>query len=470
MDKDQEFAKPAPEQKLFVGGHWLDGQEWFEVRDKLTGEVLAAVPTCEEELLEMAVQASYDIQGSLAARSGEERAASLSAWAKQLGARRSLLARLLHREAAVPVRWADVEIEQAVAVLLAAADEAARLEQEASGTDPGSRLSLRRPVGSVAVLLPARQALFRAAQLCGAAIAAGCPVVLLAHPLTPLSVIGLVESAQAANFPPGTINLVFGLRQSIGLKLAADPRVALLVTGGPAPDQEALASARGQRPRIQVGSGHGCAFLDRGADVASCVTALLARRFRNPRWAAGELAYVLCPEELTARLHAALGEGAVSLPGGHRENPDDVVPWQLTESAVRFATDWLDAITGMGGKVASGGRHNGLYVEPAVVTAPAGTRALPPPPAGAPFFVIDSYDKHPRAQLERFPDITEMLIFTPDPKRALELARLTDAERVDVIAPHSTGQVSPGPTGAADISALLAGMTRTTNVNLLYVP
>jgi len=81
MDKDREVSQTAPEQKLFVGGHWLDGQEWFEVRDKLSGDVLASVPICEDELLEMSVQAAHDAQSALA-QTKAERAGALAAWPK----------------------------------------------------------------------------------------------------------------------------------------------------------------------------------------------------------------------------------------------------------------------------------------------------------------------------------------------------------------------------------------------------
>ena len=79
MDKDQEFGKTAPEQKLFVGGHWLEGQEWFEVTDKLSGDVLASVPICEEELFEMALQSAHDAVQRLSEYPAQERAKGLIA-------------------------------------------------------------------------------------------------------------------------------------------------------------------------------------------------------------------------------------------------------------------------------------------------------------------------------------------------------------------------------------------------------
>jgi acyl-CoA reductase-like NAD-dependent aldehyde dehydrogenase len=470
MDKDQEFAKAAPEQKLFVGGHWLDGQEWFEVRDKVSGDVLASVPICEDELLEMAVQAAHDAHAALCAQSARARAGALAAWAKQLDSLRASLLALLHREAAIPALWADEEIHQAVAVLLAASGETTRNERTAS-PESGPQISVTEPVGTVAAILPERHALFHAAQLAGAAIATGCPVILVAHPLAPLSVIRLVEASQAAGFPPGAISLVYGLRKELGELLAADARVALLAIAGHNRQRDTLAAARGLRPRIEVGAGTACAYLDRGADVAAAVTALLARRFRNPRWAKRELAAVLCPQALVARFLDGLSQGVMSLPGGRPASASNVVPWQITEHAAQAAVDWLQVVGEMGGKLVCGGGRKGLYVEPAVVVAPAGTGVLPMPPSGAPFFLVDSYDKHPRVQLSRFPDLAEMLIFTPDARRAMELSAVADVEHVDVIAPRPPQESMPSQAmspPAEDLSALLSGMTRRKQVNLLF--
>jgi len=471
MDKDREVSQTAPEQKLFVGGHWLDGQEWFEVRDKLSGDVLASVPICEDELLEMSVQAAHDAQSALA-QTKAERAGALAAWAKQLDLRRSAILPLLHRESALPVLWADEEIHQAVAVLLAASGESARLgEAGAGGTT--TQHSLLEPVGTVAVILPERQPLFHAAQLAGAALAAGCPVILVAHPLAPLSVIRLVEASQSSGFPPGSISLVYGLRKDLSERLAADPRISLLATAGAGRHRDSLVVARGPRPRLEVGAGNGCAFLDRGADVASAVTALLARRFKNPRWGRADLTAVLCPQALNARLLETLSAGVKTLPGGRANSTSNVIPWQITETAAQTAVDWLAVIGEQGGRVVAGGERNGLYVEPAVVIAPAGTRDVPLPPPGAPFFLVDSYDKHPRVQLARFPDLAEILIFTPDARRVLELAAVADVERVDVIAPRppqEPAQVTSeaGATPAADLATLLSEMTRRKKINLLY--
>lgn len=181
--------------------------------------------------------------------------------------------------------------------------------------------------------------------------------------------------------------------------------------------------------------------------------------------------FVLSHESLTSRLHESLGAAVMSLSGGRPTDMSTVVPWQLSEQAAQSAVDWLAVMKESGGSVFCGGRRTSTYVEPAVVTAPAGTRALPSPPPEAPFFVIDSYDKHPRAQLERFPELTAALVFSPDARRGVQLARLADVSRVEVFSPRpATAGSSPGgadPSGV-DLSDLIADMTRRKRVDMVY--
>jgi succinate-semialdehyde dehydrogenase / glutarate-semialdehyde dehydrogenase len=61
----------------------------------------------------------------------------------------------------------------------------------------------------------------------GAAIAAGCTVVIKPAAETPYTAIALAELAEQAGFPKGVINIVTGYStvKDIGLELCENPRV-----------------------------------------------------------------------------------------------------------------------------------------------------------------------------------------------------------------------------------------------------
>jgi acyl-CoA reductase-like NAD-dependent aldehyde dehydrogenase len=304
-----------------------------------------------------------------------------------------------------------------------------------SGTDtplPTADLSLRSPVGTVGVILPDRHALFFAAQLSGAALATGCPVVLKAGPLTPLAVAKLVELAASAAWPPGSLNLIYGTNRELGKKLAADARVVLLALAGPAREREALGAVRAGRPFLSVGGGFGCAILDRTAQIPATVERLLSLRFRRPVLGRTPPYFILSPQDLSNRLLEALISGVSKLTGDDMNDDSAEVPWQVSDALAQRAEDWLAAIRQAGGIIAQGGRRSGTFVEPTVVIAPAGYRRIAPPPEDAPVFVIDSYDKQLLRHLDRIPALEQASVFAGDLTSALELAKLPDVTRVDV--------------------------------------
>lgn len=466
MNKDK-VSQSVPEFKLFVGGHWLAGQEWFEVRDKISSEVIGTVPMCEDELYEMALTAARDSGASLARMPAERRAAELRRWADSLIRARETLAAGLRRETAVPLSWARLEVEQASQTLRRLAGECERADaetvsipREAQHVLASVDFSLRHPVGLVAALLPDRHPLFYAAQLAGAAIASGCPIILKAGPLAPIAVKQFVEQGAQLSWPPGCLNLIYGSNRELGQKLASDPRVALLALGGHTPDRDALVAIRAGRPTLDSGAGFGCALLDRNADVAQTTTRLLALRFRSPEVGRAAPFFIVVPQALASRLGESLAAGLAALKGASPDDAGAEVPWQISDNMAQRVMDWISTVQQAGAIVSHGGQRHGSYVEPVVVTAPAGYREIPAPPPTAPVFIIDSYDKQPERHLRRIPELEEVYIFAGSLQAALDLARIPEVPRVEVF-PDKLG-----PTLAVEqphdyerLRQLIAGMT-----------
>lgn len=468
MDKDKATGKSVPEFKLFVGGHWLAGQEWFEVRDKTSNDIIGTVPMCEDELYEMAVTAARDSGAALARMPAERRAAGLRRWADSLTRARETLASGLHRETAVPLSWALLEVEQASLTLKRLASECERAEAETVSIPRETYtaltsvdFSLCHPLGTVAALLPDRHPLFYAAQLAGAAIASGCPVILKAGPLAPVTVKQFVEQGAQINWPPGCLNLIYGSNRDLGNKLSADPRIVLLAIGGYTADREALTAVRAGRPALTAGAGLGCALIDRHADLAQITARLLALRFRSPQIGRAAPYFVLAPQAVGARLSESLAAGLAALKGASPGDAGNEVPWQISDNMAQRVMEWISNLQQAGGIVSHGGQRHGAYVEPTVITAPAGYRAIAAPPHTAPVFIVDTYDKQPERHLARFPELEEVYIFASSLPAALDMARIPEVPRVEIFPDRAVpSQASENPHDHERLRHILAGMTR----------
>jgi betaine-aldehyde dehydrogenase len=114
---------------------------------------------------------------------------------------------------------------------------------------------VRRPAGVVAAITPWNFPLIMAVWKLGAALAAGCTVVLKPAPTTPRSSIRLAELALEAGLPAGALSVVTG-DGVVGEALVTHPGVDMItVTGSSATGRRimALASDRPKRVHLELG-------------------------------------------------------------------------------------------------------------------------------------------------------------------------------------------------------------------------
>lgn len=122
---------------------------------------------------------------------------------------------------------------------------------------------IRRPVGTVAAIAPWNFPLVMAVWKAGAALAAGCSVVLKPAPNTPRSAIRLAELAIAAGLPEGVFSVVTGGAE-VGEALVADPRVDMITATG--------STATGRRIMECAASGPTRVHLELGGKAPLIVT------------------------------------------------------------------------------------------------------------------------------------------------------------------------------------------------------
>jgi NADP-dependent aldehyde dehydrogenase len=178
----------------------------------------------------------------------------LRAYADRIEANADKICAAAAQETGYPVapRLEDVELPRTTGQLRQAA---------AAASDPAWRLpvvdakaniaSVLEPIGPVAVFGPNNFPLAFNGVSGGdfaAAIAAGNPVIAKAHSSHPTTCRLLAECAQeaatATGMPPGTVQLLFGLRREDGTRLVADPRLgAATFTGSRAAGMKLKAAA-----------------------------------------------------------------------------------------------------------------------------------------------------------------------------------------------------------------------------------
>jgi succinate-semialdehyde dehydrogenase/glutarate-semialdehyde dehydrogenase len=270
--------------RLFVGGAWRDGGAgWLPVIDPATESEAGRVALAGDTDIRDAVAAAHGAFPAWAATPAHERGAILKRAAGLLGDRSAEIARTLSVEGGK--LWAEAvgEVGRAAETLLWNGEEAGRIEGDVlAGKAPASqRLSVPAPVGVVAAFAAWNFPAVLATRKLGAALAAGCTVVLKAAEATPGTAAEVVRALADAGAPAGVVNLVFGDPARVSAQLIGAPEVrAVTFTGSTAVGRIiAGQAAQGLKRTVLELGGHAPVIVDADADVDLAVTATLPAKF-----------------------------------------------------------------------------------------------------------------------------------------------------------------------------------------------
>jgi aspartate-semialdehyde dehydrogenase len=227
----------------------------------------------------------------------------------------------------------------------------------------------REPVGVVGCVTPWNFPSAMITRQAGAALAAGCTVVVRPDSETPFSALALAALAEQAGLPPGVFNVVTGAAEPIvGVLCDHDEVRALSFTGSTAVGR--LLAARGgktlKRLSMELG-GHAPFLLFADADLDKAVEAAVAAKFQTTGQdcLAANRIYVEAPvyEAFVDRFTGAvrrlrLGDGLAG--------DVDLGPMIHERAVAKCAAHVADALE-KGARLTTGGPAQGLFLPPAVL-------------------------------------------------------------------------------------------------------
>jgi len=142
---------------------------------------------------------------------------------------------------------------------------------------------LKDPVGPVAAFTPWNFPINQVVRKVGAALAAGCSMLVKAAEETPAAPAELIRAFADAGIPPGVLGLVYGNPAEISSYLIPHPVIRKITFTGSTPVGKQLAAMAGQhmkRVTMELG-GHAPVIIAEDADVALAVKAAAGAKFRN---------------------------------------------------------------------------------------------------------------------------------------------------------------------------------------------
>lgn len=267
----------------FVEGQWQAEGQPDPVIDPATGEEIAHVARCGAAEMEMAIAAAERSFPAWRALLPARRGAILRSWASLMLEHAEELAILVTSEQGKPLAEACHEISYGASFLEWFAAEGERAYGETIPSHKaGSLLQVRmQPIGIAAAITPWNFPIAMITRKAGAALAAGCPIIVKPAPETPLSALALARLAEQAGFPSGVLQVLVGDPIELSAPLLDDTRVrALSFTGSTKVGRLLLKGAADSVKKVSLElGGHAPFLVFDDVDVQKAVKGAMAAKF-----------------------------------------------------------------------------------------------------------------------------------------------------------------------------------------------
>lgn len=428
--------------RFYIGGQWVapDGNAFIDVENPATETVIARVPEGTATDADRAARAAAAAFPAWAALSGTERGAFLQKIADGLKARQDELGRLIASEVGMPVKLAT-RVQAGNPIFTFAA--CARIAAEGFAEERiGHSLVLKVSTGPVACITPWNFPLHQIAAKVGAALAAGCTVVLKPSEVAPLNAFLLAEVIEAAGLPAGVFNLVTGYGPVVGEALAAHPALAAVsFTGSTAAGKRvaAVAAATVKRVYLELG-GKSASVVLPDADLAAAVKGTVAGCFLNSGQACSALTRLLVPQERYAEAAALAVQAAAAYTLGDPQAEGSRLGPLVSGLQRQRVRAMIDQAVADGAELLCGGSAapeelpTGYYVRPTVFGRVRPDAALAREEVFGPVLAILTY--RDEAEAEAIANGTDYglaaAVWSADEARALAFARRLRAGQVDI--------------------------------------
>jgi len=279
--KDSALLREA----CFIDGEWVAGKDEFPVRNPANGDTLAHVPNLGATETRKAIDAANAAFPAWRGKTAGERAAILRRWFELMHEHVDDLAALMTSEQGKPLAEAKGEVGYAASFLEWFAEEGKRLYGDIIPEHQADKriVVTKEPIGVCAAITPWNFPLAMITRKAGAALAAGCPMVIKPAEQTPLSALALAELATRAGVPKGVLNVVTGDARAIGGELTSNPVVRKLsFTGSTAVGKILMEQSAATVKKLSLELGGNAPFIVfDDADLDEAVEGAIASKYRN---------------------------------------------------------------------------------------------------------------------------------------------------------------------------------------------
>ncbi len=387
----------AKEFKILIDGKWRATDKELDVVSPFNAEVVGMTYLAGPAEIEEAVSAADAAFKKLKALPAYERADIIKKVVEGLEARAEELAQIISLEAGKPLKDARGEVARSVNTFTIAAQETTRQGGEVMPLDiyPGSEkrtgIIRRFPVGPVLGISPFNFPLNLVAHKVAPAMACGCPLVLKPASKTPLTSIILGEIVTDAGWPAGGLNVIPSSGRDIE-KLMDDERIKKLTfTGSPSVGWHLKSKAGQKKVTLELGGNAGLIIHD-DADIELAATRSVTGAFSYAGQICISIQRIYVHKKIFDKFSKKFIKKVEALKlGDPMDETTDVGPL-IDSGALEQTEQWVKEAVKDGAKVLTGGKRDGSFFLPTVLTDTKPSMKVCGSEVFAPVVTLEPYD------------------------------------------------------------------------------
>jgi succinate-semialdehyde dehydrogenase / glutarate-semialdehyde dehydrogenase len=359
---------------LYIDGSWWGSGHTIPVVNPATGEQFAEVSDGGAAEALTALTAAHNASGAWRHWAPRTRADLFHKAHSMLMARKDEFADVMTTESGKPRAEAAGEFALSAGFFLWYAEQIAHLHGTYQHGSPGGYrvIETHQPVGPSFLVTPWNFPLLMAARKAGAALAAGCTVVMKSAKETPLTAALFVDTLAQAGFPAGVVNLVHTSNSAEFSKaIMADSRLKKVSFTGSSPVGTQLLKQAADyiiNPSMELGGDGPFIVLD-DADVDLAVREAVVCKFRNAGQACVAANRIILHRAIAEEFTQKFIQQTESLKVGDGFDPEVSVGPIITKRQLDRVAGLVESFQGAGGTLLSGGsviEREGFFFEPTI--------------------------------------------------------------------------------------------------------
>jgi acyl-CoA reductase-like NAD-dependent aldehyde dehydrogenase len=440
--------------ECFIGGRLVSHEasgSTFRTINPATGHTLATFSVGSTNDVDRAVRAARESYRRTWRRESPRNrqrvllnvAAAIESRAAEFALRDSL-------EMGKPITHALGDVSASVAFLRYYAEAADKVYGEVAPTDAarGLTLTIREPWGVVGAIVPWNFPLLTACMAVGPALATGNTVVLKPSEVSPSSALLLAAVAAEAGLPPGVLNVVIGLGETVGAALASHMDIDKLhFTGSTTTGRKLLEYAgrsNGKAVMLEVGGKSPQIVFADAIDIPGLAESVAGAAFFNSGQVCVSRSRLIVEAgvlgDLLRRLRLASQRFEAGNPLDERTMCGPLASIAQTRRVREYLLEAREAGI-LDGSDARGGEDTSLFVDPVILSGVRQTMRIAQEEIFGPVLMVCTFDSVEEA-IEQANGTSFGLAataWTTDLRRATHLARDIDAGRIEIRAAASPG-------------------------------